>query len=55
MVYVNKELFFLLRNGRLIEFELLIYMNKLLYDLIFLGKENFNILFDSLEIEIEIF
>lgn len=54
-MFLNKDLFFLLRNGKLIEFRLLIYMNFLLYDLIFLEKENLNILYDSFEIEVEIF
>lgn len=38
----------------MIESESLIYMNKSSYDSIFSGKENFDILFDSLEIETEI-
>lgn len=53
-VLAEKDLFLLSRKGRLVESKLLIYMNLSSYDLIFSEKENFNILFDSFEIEAEI-
>uniref|UniRef100_A0A8W8HXQ4 Sacsin n=1 Tax=Magallana gigas TaxID=29159 RepID=A0A8W8HXQ4_MAGGI len=53
-VSANKELFLLSRNGKLIESTSLIYMDLSSYDLIFSETENFNILFDSFEIEPEI-